>query len=93
MEQTDWLNIIKEAAGACGYEVNHYGENGLELDAERKNAISYYIKFNSSGYLEVSEWEWEKEEYGRAVYSLRDLRDVIRFCNIATDSFALRAKR
>lgn len=91
------LNLIKQVAEEQGYEIDG-GEKRFFIYIDKWNSVAYKINENRAGYLQVHQWEegTEKDEngvYGRAVYSLRNVTDVVQFCNILLASSALRAKR
>ena len=90
---TDLLwKIIRGVADEQGYELE-----GSELYIDKYNAVAFAIYENDSGYLQVHQWEYVNDEgkgrYGRAVYSLRDVSDVVQFCNVLISSSNIRAKR
>ncbi|WP_392552939.1 hypothetical protein RHO14_03480 [Orbus wheelerorum] len=94
---TELIKIIKDVATAQNYEITG-SDKEFDVCIERWNAVSFLIRENGSGYLEVHQWEpipgiKSHGQYGRAVYSLRSVSDVIQFCSIMISSSAIRAKR
>ena len=88
---SDLIKIIKEVALEQTYQVVDEG-NSKFIYLANWHGVAFEIKENSSGYLQVHQWE-ENEKYGRAVYSLRSVSDVIHFCSILISSSNIRAKR
>ncbi len=93
----EFVDLIKAVGEECGYEV--YGsELSFEVYTEFEHPISFMIKENSEGYLQVHIWEdahkrEKNHKYGKARYSLRSALDVVQFCNTLKSSFELRARR
>ena len=92
MKELSWIETIKQVALEQGYEVE---DNYIYLD--KYNAVAYSIFENSSGYIQVHQWEYVNDDkdgrYGRAVYSIRSISDVVRFCDVLVASAMLRARR
>ncbi len=86
------LNIIKGVAKEQDYLVE-----GDEIYIDRYNSVAFSIHENDSEYIQVHQWEYTDDNgggrYGRAVYSLRNISDVIQFCSIMIASANIRAKR
>ncbi len=94
---SNFKDLIKAVAEECGYQIEG-SDSTFEVYTEFDHPISFQIKENSEGYLQVHIWEdaskWEKNhQYGRARYSLRTALDVVQFCNILSSSYELRARR
>lgn len=84
-------------AKECGYQIDG-ADSVFEVYTEFEHPISFQIKENSKGYLQVHIWEdatrrVKNHKYGRARYSLRTALDVVQFCNILNSSYSLRARR
>ena len=94
MENEKQKELIKEVAKEHGYQIDG-GETVFEIYTDQWHSVAFQIKENSAGYLQVHQWEEDDDDgqYGRAIYSLRTLSDVIRFCHILISSLNLRAKR
>ena len=96
-EQEQWCKIIQDVANEQNYEIENPDYRKFQIFIDRWNAVAFQVFNNtSSGYIEVSQWEGESEEdagYGRGVYSLRSMSDVIEFCNILIASANIRARR
>lgn len=94
---SNFKGLIKAVAKECGYEID--GTNSsFGIYTEFEHPISFQIKENSEGYLQVHIWEdaqkkEKKHTYGKARYSLRSALDVVQFCNVLNSSILLRAKR
>ena len=87
-----YLNLIADVAKQNHYSVKKEGLNQLDIEDDRWYGQAFHVGHRSdSGYIEVFRWE-TNEEY-RTVFSLRNLNDVIRFCNMLIHSEELRAKR
>lgn len=96
-KQKNYKGLIKAVAKECGYEVNE-NEASFEVYTDFEHPVSFWVKENSEGYLQVHIWEdsnkKEKEhKYGKARYSLRTALDVVNFCSILSYSYLLRARR
>ena len=93
----NFKGLIKAVAKECGYEVDE-NDSSFELYTDFEHPVSFWVKENSEGYLQVHTWEdsnkKEKEhKYGKARYSLRTALDVVSFCGVLNSSYLLRAKR
>ncbi|KUI97777.1 hypothetical protein [Vibrio sp. MEBiC08052] len=92
MNNINWIELVKTVAIEQGYEVE-----GSQIYLDKYNSVDFSLCENDSGYLQVHQWEYTNDEgegrYGRAVYSLRNITDVIQFCNILISSSNIRAKR
>ena len=90
------VTLIKKIAEEQGYDVEG-SDKQFYVQIDRWNAVAYKIQENRVGYLQVHQWEEDSEDengyYGRAVYSLRNITDVVQFCNILLASASIRAKR
>ena len=94
---SNFKGLIKAVAREYGYTVEGT-DSAFEVYTEFEHPISFQIKENSEGYLQVHIWEdsQKKEKhhkYGKARYSLRSALDVVQFCNVLNSSILLRAKR
>ncbi|ODS04727.1 hypothetical protein [Vibrio scophthalmi] len=90
------LLLIKTVAQENNYQFEKGEGNFWELYINRNHGVSYGLTCSSSDYIEVCHWEGEQYgdgEYGRAIYSLRCMSDVVRFCNMIICGEELRAKR
>ena len=96
MENAYLVTLIKRIAEEQGYNVEG-SDKQFYVQIDRWNAVAYKIQKNRVGYLQVHQWEEDSENengrYGRAVYSLRNVTDVLQFCNILLESASIRAKR
>lgn len=97
MAVTDWIAFIKEVAQENDFQVIG-GTSTFEITKDNWHSVAFRVAPNSSGYLEVSQWEQGDEDnengtYGRAVYSLRSSTDVAQFCGVVVSSGLIRAKR
>lgn len=96
MENVNLVTLIKKIAEEQGYEIEG-SDKQFYISIEHWNAVAYKITENSVGYLQVHQWEEDSEDengcYGRAVYSLRTVTDVVQFCNVLLASASIRAKR
>lgn len=96
MNIQDYVQIIKSVA-----KENNLTAEGTEkefsIDVNKFHHVAYLVKENSSGYLQIHQWEnvnnSETGEWGRAVYSLRSISDVIQFCSILLISTQIYARR
>lgn len=92
----EYVQIIKNVAGENDLVVEGT-QNEFTIDVNKYHHVAYLVKINSSGYLQVHQWENANEnangEWGRAVYSLRSLSDVINFCSILLISTQIYARR
>lgn len=90
------IKIIKKVAEEQKYKVNE-GNKKFQVYLAGWHTVAFEIKENSAGYLQAHQWEPDNEQdygrYGRAVYSLRSVSDVIQFCSIMISSSAIRARR
>ncbi|MCE7600096.1 hypothetical protein [Vibrio fluvialis] len=90
------LALIEEVASKNHYCFEKSDSNFWEVYIDRSHGVAYGLNFNSTGYIEVRNWEGEQYgegQYGRAIYSLRDMNDVAIFCNLLISGYELRAKR
>jgi hypothetical protein len=85
--------IIKNFAEEVGYSIEEIGENSMQVHLDKFHAVDFEVKANSSGYIQCKEWDENREEYNRAIYSIRSVSDVVRFCIILENSEIIRAKR
>ncbi|WP_133011800.1 hypothetical protein [Marinomonas flavescens] len=85
--------IIKNFADEVGYTIEEIGDYSIQLHLEKFHGVDFEVVGNASGYIQCSQWDEHREEYNRAVYSIRNVTDVIRFCSILENSEKLRAKR
>lgn len=85
--------IIRHFAEEIGYDIEEIGEENIQLHLNKFHAVDVEVTSNSSGYIQCKQWDENREEYNRAVYSLRSVSDVVRFCNILELSEQIRAKR
>ena len=96
MDINEWMNLIKVVAEENGFFIDG-GEKQFSIDKNKWHSVAFLIKENSTGYIQVHQWESENETdggiWGRAVYSLRCCTDVIQFCNIVVMSSGMKAKR
>ena len=95
MTVSNLVKLIKSVAKEREYSVSG-SDASFEVFIDRHNAVAFQIKENSSGYLQVHQWEGEASDsgkYGRCVYSLRDYSDTVHFCNIMMASATVRARR
>ncbi len=84
------IQTIREVANNNKFKTTD-GEKNFEIYKDRVHSESFKIKINSHGYIQVH--EWEDENYGRCIYSLRTFNDIINFCNILITSTNIRAGR
>ncbi|MCI5147743.1 MAG: hypothetical protein D3923_19945 [Candidatus Electrothrix sp. AR3] len=96
MKHIEWINIIKAVAEEQGFSIDA-GKKQFSIDKDIWHTVSFLVKKNSAGYLQVQQWEGENETeggiWGRSVYSLRSLTDVIHFCTIIELSSKIHARR
>ena len=96
MQIQDYIKIIKTVAKENELVVDG-SEKEFSIDVNKYHHVAYLVKENSSGYLQVHQWENVNEnesgEWGRAVYSLRSISDVIQFCSILLSSTQIYARR
>lgn len=96
MSNQHLIDIIKAVAEEQEYEITG-GDKKFRVFIDRYNAVSFELWDNSQGYIQVHQWEGGEDEesgkYGRAVYSLRNVSDVVMFCNIMISSAEIRARR
>jgi hypothetical protein len=86
------LRVIKAIAKELGYEVTA-GARDFEITSSLWHSVAFRI-FVQQGYIAVSPWEDKGSgSYGRAIYSLRSMEDVMQFCQILICSSSIRAKR
>jgi hypothetical protein len=90
-------DIIKKVALENKYIVGDGTKLFIVQYDDKWNAVDFRILENADGYLEVHQYEEKREEeperYGRAVYSLRTISDVILFCELLINSVTIRARR
>lgn len=90
------IEIIKMVAEEQNYNVKEINTK-IQLYLDGWHTVAFEIRQNSKNYLQVHPWESVDENddgrYGRAVYSLRSVSDVIQFCSIIISSSKIRAKR
>lgn len=87
--------IIKESAKENNYHIDG-GETTFQIYKDQYHSVAFKIIENNAGYLQVHQWEETDDEdgdYGRAIYSLRNLSDVVEFCNIMISSVKIMARR
>jgi hypothetical protein len=94
---SNYKGLIKAVAMECGYEIVG-SDSVFEIYTDFEHPISFQVKENSEGYLQVHIWEdahkrERNHQYGKARYSLRTAIDVVQFCNILNSSYSLRARR
>jgi hypothetical protein len=89
--------IIQLAAVASGFTME--GETSLgctfQVHLDAYHGADYQIKKNSD-YIQVQCNELQEDgewKYGRAIFSIRSVRDAFSFANIIIGSADLRAKR
>ncbi len=96
MDVKQYVDIIKTIAEENDLEVDG-SDNEFSIDVNKFHHVAYLVKKNSSGYLQIHQWENANEsengEWGRAVYSLRCLSDIIQFCTILLCSTNIYARR
>ncbi|MDO8698012.1 MAG: hypothetical protein Q7J74_12965 [Pseudomonas sp.] len=96
MSNQHLIDIIKAAAEEHEYEIVG-SDKKFSIFIDRYNAVAFEIWDNTAGYIQVHQWEGGDDEssgqYGRAVYSLRSVSDVVKFCNIMIASSEIRARR
>jgi hypothetical protein len=96
MELNEFMDIIKAVAKEQNFEIEG-GEKQFSIEKGQWHSVAFLVKENSAGYLQVHQWESEKDNengiWGRAVYSLRKIADVIQFCNILIMSSEIHARR
>ncbi len=90
------MDIIKVVSEEQGFEIEGDGKE-FSITKDQWHSVAFLVKENSAGYLQVHQWEDIKDledgDWGRAVYSLRSITDVIQFCNIVKMSVEIHAKR
>ena len=77
------VKIIKDLATEIGFDVSHGNEFEIKAKSGKKDRVhseSYKIIKAENKYLRVQ--KFNGNEYGTSVYALRDLAQVIKFCNI-----------
>lgn len=86
------LKLIKWVAQEQKYKIE-----GNELDFQiylgKKHGVAFRVFKNSAEYIQIHQWEDGAEDYGRAVYSIRNYSDAIQFGNILISSANIRARR
>lgn len=96
VNNSTFKKIIKMVAKEQNYNVNEENTK-IQIYLDGWHTVAFEIRENSTGYLQVHPWESVDENddgrYGRAVYSLRSVSDVIQFCSIIISSSNIRAKR
>jgi hypothetical protein len=94
MDSQKGIKIIKEVAKENNFELSS-GEKYFEVYKDKHHSVSFRISLNNANYLQVHQWEEDEGEghYGRCIYSLRSLNDVIKFCNLLIISSDIRAAR
>lgn len=93
MKLSDSPELIKAVAIERGYKVTAQDKN-FEIYTESVNKIAFQVLVaSSSGYIQIHLWDEGANDYGHAVYSLRELSDVIQFCNIMISSLSISARR
>ena len=85
--------IINEVAEENGYEIIEVNKENYQLHLGKFHGVDYEISANSSGYIQCKQWDENREEYNRSVYSLRGYSDIVSFCTILINSASIRAKR
>lgn len=85
--------IIKNFAEETGYFVEEINDEHIQVHLNKFHAVDFDVLSNSSGYIQCKQWDENREEYNRSVYSIRSVTDVIAFCNILEASAKIRAKR
>lgn len=85
--------IIRHFAEEVGYSVEKLNDTSYQLHLNKFHGVDFDVTANSSGYIQCKQWDENREEYNRAVYSIRSIPDVVRFCLILENSEKLRAKR
>lgn len=85
--------IIESFAEEIGYTIESVSDECIQVHLEKYHAVDFELKANSSGYIQCKEWDENREEYNRAVYSIRSISDAVRFCIILENSKMIRAKR
>jgi len=97
MNIDNFKEIIKEVSEENGFVTHSEKNSEFIIDVDKYHSVSFLVKENSSGYLQVHQWESmnesEEGEWGRAVYSLRTISDVIQFCSIVLSSSRIYARR
>ena len=96
VKNSDLKKIINMVAEEQNYNVKEVNTK-TQLYLDGWHTVAFEIRENSTGYLQAHPWESVDENgdgrYGRAVYSLRSVSDVIQFCSIIISSSKIRAKR
>ncbi len=88
------FQMIKRVSKEQGYSVSNEGALKFELEVPTWHGTDYRVLYNSgSGYIEVSFWQHNAEEYGPCAMSIRNHSGVIKFCNIITALKELHPKR
>ena len=85
--------IITNYADEIGYEVDEISKTHVQLHLSAFHGVDFELVANSSDYIQVKQWDENREQYNRAVYSIRCVSDVVSFCNVLDASAKLRAKR
>jgi hypothetical protein len=96
MELKTALELIENIAKEHNYHMEQIESNFWEAYIDRDHGIAYGISCNQSGYINIRHWEGKQYgdgQYGRSIYSLRTIKDVVKFCNIMVSSEEIRAKR
>ena len=85
--------IITNFADETGYFVEEISKTHVQLHLQKFHGVDFELVANSADYIQVKQWDENREEYNRSVYSIRCVSDVISFCNILEASVKIRAKR
>ena len=85
--------IIKNVAEENDFTVDKISDKKYQLHLSKFHGVDFEITANSSGYIQCKQWDENRGEYNRAVYSLRSVTDVISFCSVLVNSSIIRARR
>ncbi|WP_457744931.1 hypothetical protein [Sulfurimonas sp.] len=94
MDMQEGIKIIKEVAKENNFELTS-GEKYFEVFKDKHHSVSFRVKLNDVNYLQVHQWEEDKNggNYGRCIYSLRNINDIMKFCSLMIISSDIRAGR
>jgi len=88
MASETWVQLIKKVGEEQGFEVEG-GDRVFTISIDRWHGVSYQLKVNTSGYVQVHQWEAGEDNegiWGRAVHSIRNFSGAVMFCQILINS-------
>lgn len=98
MTTTEMLGWIKQHAELVGYTLGFQKDGSdLEIYLNYVHGVAYYVQVNGEriqiyqyqGRTELAEDSYQKH----SIYSIRDVTDLVDFCNILSCSNRIRAGR